>query len=88
MNYLISNGKVVANDSGKNEPCIQWISSDDETIEIGNTYYKDGVFTKACDMPMSDHNQAIQLLLKLSNPVEQSDVDLKNKLMKTITGAC
>ena len=84
MNYLIANGRVVASQSQDMEtivPYLYWITSSDETIEVGKTTYNNGVFTKDSDNPQM---QAINLALKLSTPLLPADVLLKTNLMTAL----
>lgn len=85
MQYLISNGKVVAkqNSDGTSDlPFFSWIESDDESIEIGATSYIDGKLIKDAE---SDEKKALRLLLKLSSPVDVADVALKEELLLRIS---
>ncbi len=78
MNYLISNGRVVAKADG---PFLSWVTDDDETFEVGATGYVDGKFIRDSDLPETDESKAIKLLLKLVAPVAPEDVALHEELV-------
>lgn len=83
MKYLISaDGRVVSSDSPNCPAFYQWIESADETIEINKASYKNGVFIKDSDLPKTDTDAALELLLKNTLVADEAEQSKRLELLE------